>query len=264
MVSTRVLIVALTATVAVTDPGSAKTLELQDGNSTASFEINSALGQFTWTADGVPQLSRQAFWYRVGASGGESPLGSLNRRRLTSTSNRFTLDYEHERFTAGLEVTLTGGGAGSHQSQLSHALVLINTSATPLELYFFQYADFDVGGSSNPNALLITGKSTALQSGPDGWSVASLASPAASHVQAAFYPTLLTSLNNSTPTTLTDAAGPLSGDLTFGFQWVLGIPAGQTVEIAITQNITPEPLTCILLLSGLGLIGLRRRVRIDY
>ena len=50
---------------------------LTDDNSTISVDLTGGAGMSSWTVEGTNQLAKQWFWYRVGTTGGETPIDNL-------------------------------------------------------------------------------------------------------------------------------------------------------------------------------------------
>jgi len=51
---------------------------LTDQNTTVTIDPVNGAGVYSWLVNGVEQLFQQWFWYRVGSTGGESPLETLD------------------------------------------------------------------------------------------------------------------------------------------------------------------------------------------
>ena len=51
--------------------------DLTDKNSTISVDLDGGAGMSSWTVEGTNQLAKQWFWYRVGTTGGETPIDNL-------------------------------------------------------------------------------------------------------------------------------------------------------------------------------------------
>ena len=133
----------------VSSERSAWTYNLTDGNSTVTIKADSSYGMKNWTVDGQDQLYRQWFWYRVGSRGGEKGLNQLKlvSADQTSDSSLTTLYQMNCKFNIEVSYALTGGAAGSGMSSVNESIKITNLSNDPLDFHFFQYVDFDLGGS---------------------------------------------------------------------------------------------------------------------
>jgi hypothetical protein len=250
----------------------AQIFTLADGNSVAGLNIGSSAGMYSWNVDGVNQLAQQWFWYRVGATGPESSIDrgmGLQSSTLTAP-NQLTATYGSATNPLSLRIsyTLTGGTAGSGASDMQEALTLVNHGNTTLSLHFFQYSDFDLGGTPGGDIVALRRNLSgrfyeALQSkGPItlNETVDTVATPGADHGEAGLFNTTLVRLNDGSPTTLNDVASAGPGDATWAFEWDLEIAAGASVVINKDKLLqVPEPSTAALGLLGLGAWFLRRK-----
>ena len=244
---------------------------LTDGNATAVFDLDSSAGLKDWTVDGVDHIARQWFWYRIGSAGGESSIDAIcTPTYITSNTNfdpdddTLTVQYldTSGNFRIELKFSLTGGTPGSGTSDLGESISIVNTSATEtLEFHFFQYCNFDLGGTATDASVEITGGNTALQKDLGCYISESVETPKASHFEAAYYSSIVDSLNDGLPTTLNDIAGPVTnGDLTWAFQWDFPLAPGDTFIISKDKLIVPEPaMMSLLVLGGIGVLLRRRR-----
>jgi hypothetical protein len=77
------------------------------------------------------------------------------------------------------------------------------------------------------------------------------------------YHSIYSSLTNGTPTTLSDATGPLTGDATWAFQWDAAIPANGSLSIALNKSVyvtnIPEPSSLALIPAALVIVAAARR-----
>ena len=67
-------------------PAGAEVVELADNNSTAYINtdheegmVPDDYGMIAWEVDGINHMYQQWFWYRVGLTGGESSISTLDR-----------------------------------------------------------------------------------------------------------------------------------------------------------------------------------------
>jgi hypothetical protein len=143
------LVAVLVLVVGTAPPASAYTVT--DLNSVFSVGATGADG---WSVDGINQLLNQSFWWRVGATGGQGQLSSL--QTSGSAGGRIIdLTYTNPNvFKAEVTYILTGGASGSHQSDVSEAIRLTNLKTTgSLDMHFYQYSDFDLNGTPGNDNL---------------------------------------------------------------------------------------------------------------
>jgi hypothetical protein len=249
----------------------ADTLTLADANATATIDAHDQRGMFEWTVDGVTHLFQQWFWYRVGSGGPESSLDTLSLAVHSRSDTNFDFDYETlflrylgSGFKVEVTYMLTGGTSGSGASDVAETIKIVNTSGSSLDFHFFQYTDFNLNGTPEGDTAERTNTNTIHQT--EGATVfgETIGTPAASHYQVGLFPAIRNALNDGAPTTLSDFAGPLTGDVSFAWQWDMSIPAGGTFLISKDKLIgvplspgsmiepAPEPGTLILL--GMGIL----------
>jgi hypothetical protein len=231
-------------------------ITLTDLNSSVTIDPDSQAGAAAWSVDGVDQLYQQWFWYRIGSTGGESSIDTISAASVNVVGRVADIGYANDLLSVEITYTLTGGTAGSGTSDLAETIRIINLSDAAISLHFFQYSDFDLGGSAEGDSVNILSKNTVDQT--DGVNTLSetVVGPPSNHYEAAVYSATLDSLNDGSPTTLSDNATAGPDDVTWAFEWDVTIGAGSTFIISKDKRIAPVPLPPAALLMGSGLIGL--------
>jgi len=243
-------------------------------------EVGEELGMYAWEVDGTNHLYQQWFWYRVGETGGEASLDTLDMVGLPLTEDTnddgdkdaVSVTYSGSGLDVGLRFVLAGSAPGNEASALYETIVITNTSQDTLDVHFFEYADFDLWEDSEFDSVQILGdpKNTARQ-----WegtyyvaeTVATGAGEAPTHYEAGTWDdspnSIWERLEDSNPTTLADLAGPLEDtDAVWAFQWDKTLGPSDSLVISKDKIITPEPATVILVCSGAAValaVRLRRR-----
>jgi hypothetical protein len=246
--------------------------DLTNGNSSVTVQADADYGMNNWTVDGQTQLYKQWFWYRTGASGQEKPINNLSLTSAVLTSPS-TLDsvYSSSTFNIGITYALLGGLTGSGSSAVTEQIKISNLTGSALDFHFFQYVDFDLGGSwlgdtasmeQNLQGLF----EKAIQTKGNAFFAEEIVSPAANHGEVGLSQSILTKLQDGLPTTLNDSTGPVTGDAVWAFQWDIVIPSYDSFTIAINKSVydaspVPEPATLTLFgIGGIVFGALRRRL----
>ena len=244
-------------------------ITLWDLNSSVTIDPNSKDGMIDWEVDGTNHMVQQWFWYRIGATGPETPINELGDLSTKLSDADFdpnceTLSLRYTGATVQLDIifTLNGSSPGNHRSDIAESITITNLTGSDMEFHFFQYCDLDLNGTAEDANAEITGGNTAVQRDETVWASETVITPRPSHLQVAFYDTILQSLNDANATTLNDNAGPIGpGNLAWAFQWDYVIPEGQSILISKDKSIVPEPTTVALIGAGAVLLVLRRRSR---
>jgi hypothetical protein len=240
---------------------------LSDNNSVAHVDVSSSAGMSDWRVDGQNQLNQQWFWYRVGNVNPEASIDTISAPSITQPNAR-TLQtvYNNGSFSVEVDYLMTGGLAGSGQSDIGESIRINNLTANLLDFHFFQYSDVDLGGVVGGQTVQL-GKNLhnlfneALQTGPVGTldESTTVDTPGANHGEANVFNATLVKLNNGVPDTLNDNVGPVGpGDVTWALQWDFSIAPGGSALISKDKFLTvPEPSSLVLI--SLGLACLARR-----
>jgi hypothetical protein len=261
------LLAAMVATSA--SPGYAAVV-LTDHNSTVTIDPESESGTYSWVIDGTDQLYQQWFWYRVGQQDGEHSIDTLGTPTVTNPDPTIAIiTYSTAQLEVRLTYMLTGGALGSGQSDLAETIRIWNKGGSAIDFHFFQYSDFDLDGTASGDTLAFCNANTVCQVGESTALSETVVTPAPSHHEGAFYPSILSQLSDGAPTTLSDlpalgvTLGP--GDATWAFQWDEVIAAGSTFIISKDKAMREIPEPCALVLwcglGGLGMLIARRQRR---
>jgi len=263
LVSAVLLAVALQA--------GADVITLEDQNAIAKFDPASSNGMYSWTIDGVEHLYQQWFWYRIGSAGAEMPLNNLLLNATTPVDTNgdgdydfLILQYKGSGLQVDLKFILTGADLGSHTADMAETITIKNTSAASIALHFYQFCDLDLNNTPYNDTVEIRDGARAFQSDPlGGWAsetVATAITGPPSHHEAGDAGSILAKLTDASPTDLSDATGPFTGDAAWSFQWDFNLGSGKSVLISKDKLIVPEPAAMSLLaVGGLALIVRRRR-----
>jgi hypothetical protein len=251
---------------------------LADDNSAALFDTQNQANNFSWTVDGINQLSQQAFWFRTGDDAEQSvhtlPVGVQGVSDSNFDGNNDTLFVRYvdgfDRFRIETRYTLDGGAPGSGASDLAEQISITSQLGVPLDFHFFQYANFDLNGVPGGDTALFTNTNTVRQFKPGSELTETVVTPVPAHREIAFFDTTRSELNDGGPTTLNDGppiGTPLGpGNVTWAYQWDILLQPGATFQISKDKNLhagpaVPEPATVSLLslAAGLLLAGYRKR-----
>ena len=269
---------------------------LIDGNSIATFHTEIAdgpdLGLNQWSVNGVEHLGQQWFLYRIGE---ESPEHAIGASSLPNGQNDPLLhistipmnlngqpgndflqvtyrDTEtlitREQFEVQLAFSLAGGSAVADHADMSETIIIQNLGDSELDIHFFQYANFDLGGSHTDDTVVITGnpRDTATQNSPLASISETVVTPPPTHFEAGTVVDRVARFTDFLPTILTDDPGPQSGfDVAWAFQWDFTIGVGDLAfinkEKGLRPSIIPLPSAVYAGLTLLVSLGVVRRIR---
>lgn len=250
----------------ISNSASAAIIPLVDGNSSLEVDPDpGGLGSVNWIVDGVDQMERQWFWFRVGSAGGEAPINSLNLVGTNAFSSNFEPNnnglfmlYEDQNNTFTIDVlyVLAGGSAGSGVSDIAEQIRIVNTGDAALPFHFFQYSNFDLNGTPDNDTVEANNANSVSQSDPNLIVSETVVAPKPSHSQVGLYPTIINSLNDGLPTTLNDFGGPVNGDVTWAYQWDFVLAPGRSYIISKDKHVQMVPEPSAMAIVGTGLLGL--------
>ena len=248
----------------------ASPIVLVHDNSQIRMDPVSQTGIYQWQVDGKNYLQQQWWWYRVGGTGPESSVDTLNlvgQPTLTDSNgdgvnDTAVIDYAdlQGRMTLELTHSLRGGVVGSGVSDLGEQILVQNTSLTSrLDLHLFQYVHMAL--SSGSDSVEFDGKSLVMQTDSTGAMYAEeVVTGRPQHHEANVSPVTLTKLNDNVATILNDSNSAGPGDVTWAFQWDLSLAPGASYIISKDKTLTvPEPATLALLGGGVAVALVSRR-----
>ncbi len=260
---------------------------LQDDNSLVAVHFYNGVER--WDVDGVSHLGLedddafQWFWYRTGSAGPERRVDPVNLTFDAAASqatdgngdgwsdSAYLLYHDAlGRFDVEVTVTLDGGPDGSEQSDLAEQVTVTNTGSEVLDFNFFQYADFNLGGTPDDDEVLYIGQAVddvdevmvAKQVDGDYALVAAdVASVPLAHTEANTDGALRLKLDDAAADDLDDST-IAAGDVEWAGQWDVTLAPGEAFQLSKDKMITPEPATLALLGGGAAVaLFLRRRRR---
>lgn len=240
---------------------------LGHGGSSLTVDVDSAAGMNSWLVDSAPsqnQLNKQWFYYRIGG-GLAMPINTISAATINNPDSQ-TLEatYANAQFSLTVSYVLTGGGTGTGLADIGETISVLNTSGASLDFHLFQYSDFNLLGTPGGDSVVIgSGYDSVIQwDGPTAIGE-TVTQPAASRAEAALAFTTLNNLNLIPGYDLNNNIGPLTGDVTWSFQWDSLIQDGQSLDVFKDKQMSitpvPEPAAASILAVALGAAGLLRR-----
>ena len=152
---------------------------------------------------------------------------------------------------------------------MAEKLSIVNTSASSINLSFYQYSNFNLFQNNLNSVSLSSGPggytgATQTTGGPDGNGIAEVIdAPLANYGEAALVGQTLGELNGPSYYTLNDNASAGPGDVSWAFQWNVNLGAGDTFNITkdkgLSIQLVPEPSTLAFIVMGIGAFGLSLR-----
>ncbi len=259
--------VAALVLISMATQASAVSVELTSGSSVVKIDPETSDGVFDWTIMGTSHLAQQWFWIRTDASelynDREYSIDEISAPSISQpTANIVELTYDDESIEVVVRYVLVGG-PGLFAADLAEVITITNNTDIEIEVDFFQYSDFDLGGTDPDGVVDITGGHTATQADLiAGFTLSETVvgrNPELSEV--AVYDATLVKLQDGDVDDL-DGSTHLDGpaDLTWAFQWQeRAILPGEALVIGKDKLIEAVPEPAGLGMVGLALLALRKR-----
>ncbi|MBL0927500.1 MAG: hypothetical protein IBJ11_07595 [Phycisphaerales bacterium] len=261
------------ALVAVAGSAQAAPIQISDRNSSALIDPVSPAGMFNWTIDGVTNLNRQWFYFRVGDAAANQGIDTLNftGSQLSDTNgalpggdlanDTLALQYLGNGFRLEITYVIRGGVGLSGTSDIAEIIKITNTSTAALPFRFFQYSNFQLNGQVNNDYVQVLGGNTAQQ-GVGAFSMSeTVATPLPTRLETGLAATVQNNIEtiagynlNNNPAFI----GP--ANLAWAFQWNFNILPGRSILISKDKNVVPTP-GAMVLVGVAGLLGTGRRRR---
>lgn len=247
---------------------------LTDLNSTAIMDLDSAAGMYYWSVDGQNQLNKQWFYYRIGSSGVAQPINMISPASyVTFNANEVTATYANAQLSLTINYILNGTLPGSGKADIIENISVHNNSGSALDLHFFQYSDFDLGGTPGGDSISISGSAGpgfdyVLQTKGATLSIGeAVVQPLANGAETDDAFNTLTRLTGISGYNLNNNLSSGPGNVTWALQWDANIATGGDLYVfkdkKLQIEMIPEPSTLALLALGLGACGLAKRRRIQ-
>ncbi len=245
-----------------------------DGNTSIAVNPGNStnpIGLYSWKVNGVEQAYEKWFWFRTAGSAYESSVDQLSLAVETNAKGcQLNLVYDAWFGAVDILYGVSSEPYGAGTSAFEERVTITNTTASTLDLMWFEYTNFNVGATPQDElAYHVPSLFFDYRSWPDvliqqdGARMTGVFSGTpASAYEIALDPSLyqsltdggLTTLNNTPPSGV--PIGP--GDLAHAMQYELSIEPGQSAQLYTLNVLIPEPATLsLLVLGGLGLV--RRR-----
>jgi hypothetical protein len=231
---------------------------LSNGNSVIQINPTTQDGMFSWTVEGTNQMYQHWFWLRQDPGNTQSSFDQLGiPLGLVYTATSATLSYFPQGLDVTLSFTLKAGMTGSYASDDVETVSIQNTNNYSVGLHVYDYTDFDLAGEADGDTISFAASNMIVQQGKGMSATQYAQNPPADLWEATWYALTLDTIDDDAPAVLSDEIFPNeSGDQTYAFQWDATLPAGQTLQINLTNSIRlAPPLLDIALASGDAVIS---------
>jgi len=250
---------------------------LTSGNSQATVNFGNGSGAFgmnSWTINGQNQLAQQWFWFGLGSSP-QNPLNTMPAVVVTQpTADFVTATYTDlaNQFSIMIDYTLAGGSTGGSDwtSDITENIKIVNNSANPLSIRFYQYSDFNLGNNPAGDSVSISQSgiffTKATQTQGASRVSETIDIPLANGAEAGLttdIPNTLAKLNSGSAYNLNNNLTAGVGDATWALQWNFNIGAGQSQDVIKDKRLSVEPVPepSLIGLASLGLFAAVCRFR---
>ena len=161
----------------------------------------------------------------------------------------------------------------SGSAAIGEQISINNLTAAVMSFHFFQYVDFDLGGTDANDTITLdrnfSGKFIgATQRKGNSYFADEIISPSADRGEVSTIHSgsqaILNKLLDGSATTLNNTTGPITGDASWAFQWDINIPANSSYSIDLNKSVyvsqpAPEPSIIAIVIAGASVAGMFRR-----
>lgn len=242
---------------------------LSDFGTSASIDLDSGAGMYSWTIGGQNQLNQQWFQYRIGTNTTAQPINLISAPTiLANTANSLVTSYGNSQFTLTVSYILTGGSQGPGSADILETIIVDNHSGGVLDFHLFQYSDFNLLGTAGNDTVQFLGPDSVRQTEGLFGIQEGIIQPPATFAEAAFAGPggTLGRLATIPGYDLNNNLGPITGDVTWAFQWDYEIQDNSSLQVykdkTLIVPVIPEPTSLTLIgfgLTAFALVNKRRK-----